>query len=186
MMGPFEGSAGDRTREFTMSSVLATAAELSADTEAADDHAPARRQRASCRRLRGPAWREALSRGLAKVGDRECLTPAASSVYLCLMRRGPRIGGLCLCRRGESLQACADRIARTLTERSRAACPGDTQAGVLRALLESRDAPETWPADGLPDSLPDGLQSLPWWMLVISALAVLSVGLVLFWDAPSA
>ena len=36
MMGPFEGSAGDRTREFTMSSVLATAAELSADTEAAE------------------------------------------------------------------------------------------------------------------------------------------------------
>ena len=72
MMGPFEGSAGDRTREFTMSSVLATAAELSADTEAADDHAPARRSPASCRRLRGPAWREALSRGLAKAGDRAC------------------------------------------------------------------------------------------------------------------
>lgn len=77
------------------------------------------------------------------------------------------------------MQACADRIARTLTECSRAACLDDTQAGVLRALLESRDAPETWPAD-LPDSLPDGLQNLPWWMLVISALAVLSVGLVLF------
>ena len=180
MMGPFEGSAGDRTREFTMSSVLATAAELSADTEAADGRTPARRRRASCRRLRGPAWREALSRGLAKAGDRECLTPAASAVCLRLMRRGPRIGGHCLCRRGESLQACADRIARTLTERSWAACPDDTQAGVLRALLESRDAPETWPADDLPDSLSDGLQSLPWWMLVISALAVLSVGLVLF------
>ena len=169
-----------------MSSVLATAEELSADTEAADDHAPSRRRRASCRRLRGPAWREALSRGLAKAGDRECLTPAAASVYLRLMRRGPRIGGHCLCRRGEPLQACADRIARTLTERSRAACPDDTQAGVLRALLESRDAPETWPTDDLPDSLPDGLQNLPWWMLVISALAVLSVGLVLFWDAQSA
>ena len=51
---------------------------------------------------------------------------------------------------------------------------------MLRALLESLDAPETWPAGDLPDSLPDGLQSLPWWMLVISALAVLSVGLVLF------
>ena len=162
-----------------MSSVPATASELPADTEAADDRAPARRRRA-CRRLRGPAWREALSRGLAKTGDRECLTPAASSVYLRLMRRGPRIGGLCLCRRGEPLQACADRIARTLTECSRAACPDDTQAGVLRALLESRDAPETWPADDLPDSLPDGLQGLPWWMLVISALAVLSVGLVFF------
>ena len=84
--------------------------------------------------------------------------------------------------KNEALEA----IARTLTERSRAACPDDTQAGVLRALLESRDAPETWPADDLPDSLPDGLQNLPWWMLVISALAVLSVGLVLFWDAPSA
>ena len=163
-----------------MSSVLATAAELSADTEAADDHAPAPRRRAPCRRLRGPAWREALGRGLAKAGDRECLTPAAASVYLRLMRRGPRIGGHCLCRRGEPLQACADRIARTLTECSRAACPDDTQAGVLRALLESRDAPETWPADDLPDSLPDGLQNLPWWMLVISALGVLSVGLVLF------
>lgn len=168
-----------------MSSVLATAAELSADTDAADDRAPARRGRASCRRLRGPAWREALSRGLAKAGGGERLTPAATSVYLRLMRRGPRIGGHCLCRRGEPLQACADRIARTLTEYSRAACPDDTQAGVLRALLESRDAPETWPAD-LPDSLPDGLQNLPWWMLVISALAVLSVGLVLFWDAQSA
>ena len=186
MIGPFEGSAEDRTREFTATSVLATAAaELSADTEEANDHAPSKRRRASCRRLRGPAWREALSRGLAKAGDRECLTPAASSVYLRLVRRGPRIGGHCLCRRGEPLQACADRIARTLTERSRAACPDDTQAGVLRALLESRDAPETWPAD-LPDSLPDGLQNLPWWMLVISALAVLSVGLVLFWDAQSA
>ena len=169
-----------------MSSVLATASELSADTEAADGRTPARRRRASCRRLHGPAWREALSRGLAKAGDRECLTPAASSVCLRLMRRGPRIGGLCLCRRGEPLQACADRIARTLTERSRAACPDDTQAGVLRALLESRDEPETWPADDLPDSLPDGLQDLAWWMLVIGALAVLSVGLVLFWDAPSA
>ena len=176
MIGPFEGSAGDRTREFTMSSVLATASELSADTEAADSHAPARRRRAPCRRLRGSAWREALGRGLAKAGDRECLTPAAASVCLRLMRRGPRIGGRCLCRRGEPLQACADRIARTLTERSRAACPDDTQTGVLRALLESRDAPETWPAD----DLPDGLQGLPWWLLVISALGVLSVGLVLF------
>ena len=73
-----------------MSSVLAAAAELSADTEAADDHAPARSWRASCRRLRGPAWREALGRGLAKAGERECLTPAASSVYLRLMHRGPR------------------------------------------------------------------------------------------------
>lgn len=176
MIGPFEGSAGDRTREFTMSSVLATAAELSADTEAADDHAPERRHRASCRRLRGPAWREALGRGLAKAGDRECLAPAAASVCLRLMRRGPRIGGLCLCRRGEPLQACADRIARTLTERSRAACPDDTQAGVLRALLESRDEPEPQPTN----DLPDGLQGLPWWMLVISTLAVLSVGLMLF------
>lgn len=182
MTGPFEWDAGDRTREFTMSSILATAAELSADTEAADDHATARRRRrrASCRRMCGPAWREALSRGLAKAGGGERLTPAASSVCLRLMRRGPRIGGHCLCRRGEPLQACADRIARALTEYSRAACPDDTQAGVLRALLESRDAPETWPADDLPDSLPDGLQGLPWWMLVISALAVLSVGLMLF------